>query len=252
MYPDLFSIGPVTIHTYGVFVAMGIFSGVILAMKLGEQEGLSPSIISDICFLIIISGVIGARLGYIIINTSYYIKYPLETLKIWKGGLVFIGALITACMSGAWYINRYHWDFWTIGDILAPSIALGQAIGRIGCFMAGCCYGKPTDLPWAVVFRNSYSLAPLNIPLHPTQIYHSLACFIIFVILMFLRRHKGFSGQIFLWYLILHSTKRLFIEKFRGDYRAILFGDMTMTQFISLAILLTAGVCLIIRKKGLK
>jgi len=185
-------------------------------------------------------------------NISYYIRHPSDILKIWTGGLVFLGALIFDCIAGAWYIKRYQLDFWTISDILAPGAALGQAIGRIGCFMAGCCYGKPTTYPWAVIFHDPHSLAPLGVPLHPTQLYHSMACLIIFAILMVLRKYKSFAGQVFLWYLILHSTQRLLIERFRGDCTAILFGTMTMTQFISLIILLTSGISLIIRKKGLK
>lgn len=252
MHPNLFSIGSITIHTYGVFVATGVFFAVMLAMKIGETEGLAPSIISDICFSMIISGIIGARLLYIIMNMSYYVRYPFEILKIWKGGLVFSGALISACVIVVWHIRKYRLDFWTIGDIFAPCAAIGQAIGRIGCLMAGCCYGKPANYPWAIVFHDPYSLAPLNVPLHPTEAYHLIACIIIFLMLMFLRKYRSFQGQVFLWYLILHSTQRLFIERFRGDCNSVLFDNMTMTQFISLIVLLTAGMTLIIRKKRLE
>jgi len=252
MHPNLFSIGPVTIHTYGIFIAIGIFSAVILAMKLAERDGISLPVMSNICFLMIILGIIGARFVYVITNISYYMKNPLDIIQIWKGGLVFLGGLIFACTFVLWYIKRHGLDFWKIGDILAPCAALGMAIGRIGCFMAGCCYGKPTDYAWAVTFTDPCSLAPLNIPLHPTQIYHSLACLIIFFTLMILRKNKSFEGQVFLWYLILFSVQRLLIEKFRWDCRPILFDNMTMTQFISLVILMTAGISLIIRKRRLR
>ncbi len=246
MYPDLFSIGPITIHTYGIFVAAGIFCGVFLAMKLAEKEGISPVLISNMCFWMVISGIFGARLVYVLMNLNYYIKFPLDIIQIWKGGLVFSGGLITSCLVGGWYIRKYRLSFWLVGDIIAPSVALGQAIGRIGCFMAGCCYGKPTNLPWAVTFHTPPSLAPLNIPLHPTQLYHCLACTIIFFCLMILRKHKSFEGQIFLWYLLMHSLQRIIIERFRGDLYPFI-GQMTATQFISLVILLTSGIMIILK-----
>jgi len=251
MHPDLFKIGPITIHTYGVFVALGIFCAVFCAMRLSEKEGISPSLISDLCFWIILGGVLGARITYVIANISYYIRYPLEIVEIWKGGLIFAGGLMVSCLVLGWHVRKYKLNFWKVGDILAPSAALGQAIGRIGCFMAGCCYGKPTDLPWAVVFHDPHSLAPLNIPLHPTEIYHSIACFTIFFVLMILRRNKSFEGKVFLWYLILHSFQRLLIEKFRGDLTPFV-GNLTITQLSSLIIMLTSVIILILKKKELK
>ncbi len=251
MHPDLFSIGSITIHTYGIFVAGGIFSGVFLAMKLAEKEGISSTIISDMCFWMVISAILGARLVYVLMNLRYYLRFPLDILQIWKGGLVFSGGLITACFVGGWYIKKYRLSFWLVGDIIAPSVALGQAIGRIGCFMAGCCYGKPTDVPWAVTFHNPNSLAPLNVPLHPTQLYHCLACTIIFLCLMILRKHKSFEGQVFLWYLLMHSLQRIIIERFRGDLVPFI-GQMSATQFISVAILLTSGIILILRGRKFK
>ena len=128
-----------------------------------------------------------------------------------------------------------------MGDIFAPSIAIGQAIGRIGCFMAGCCYGRPSSVPWSITFTNPDSSAPLNIPLHPTQLYDVFSNFVIFIILLILRPWKKFNGQVIIWFLIMHSTARLIIERFRGDDRGIMPGTgWTMTQFIAILILLTA------------
>jgi len=248
MHPVLFKIGSITIHTYGVFVALGIFSAISVAIRLASREGISSSIISDMCFWMIIWGIIGARFVYVLMNISYYLKFPLEILELWKGGLVFTGALISACLVAGVYVKKYSLNFWIIGDIIAPSAALGQAVGRIGCFMAGCCYGKITHIPWAVTFRDPYCLAPLNVPLHPTQLYHCFACLIIFFSLLLLWKHKSFDGQVFLWYLLMHSLQRLIIEKFRGDLQPIL-GNMTLTQFISIVVLLTAGISIIVRKK---
>jgi len=128
-----------------------------------------------------------------------------------------------------------------MGDLFAPSIAIGQAIGRIGCFMAGCCYGRPASLPWSITFTNPDSMAPLNIPLHPTQLYDALSNFIIFIIILILSPLKKFNGQVIIWFLVMHSTARLIIERFRGDDRGIMPGTgWTMTQFIAILILVSA------------
>jgi phosphatidylglycerol---prolipoprotein diacylglyceryl transferase len=149
----------------------------------------------------------------------------------------------------AWYLRRHHLSFWATGDLWAPALALGQALGRIGCFMAGCCFGRPTDLPWGVVFTHPNTLAPPNIPLHPTQLYSFLAGIGIFVVLMALYSRRKFAGQIFIWYLILHSTARLFVERFRADDRGFIPGtEMSLTQLIAALLLLSAIVALFILK----
>jgi len=253
MHPDLFSLGPVTIHTYGLFLATGFFAGLLVATRLGRYQGIDPQKIMDMGFIMIIAGLIGSRLMYCIINISYFIENPIDIIKIWEGGLVFSGGLVGIAPAMAWYTRRHHLPLWRMGDIWAPAAAIGQGIGRIGCLMAGCCYGRPTGTKWGVVFTNPESLAPLNIPLHPTQIYSSISGFIIFIILFRLYKNRKFDGQVFLWFLILHSTARLAIERFRGDDRGMFFGtDMTTTQFVALLILIGSVITLFIRKSGTK
>ena len=146
-----------------------------------------------------------------------------------------------------WYLKRHRLSFLSAGDLWAPSLALGQGIGRIGCFMAGCCYGRPTGSSWGVLFTNPKSLAPLNIPLYPTQLFEAFSLFVIFLFLIFLHGKRKFEGQVFLWYLILHSTARLFVERFRGDERGLIPGsEMTATQFVALLILLGSVVALLV------
>jgi phosphatidylglycerol:prolipoprotein diacylglycerol transferase len=148
-----------------------------------------------------------------------------------------------------WYLRKHNLSLWKVGDLWSPGVALGQSIGRIGCFMAGCCYGKPTDLPWGVVFTHPLSLAPLHVSLHPTQLYASLAGLAIFVVLMFLSIRKKYQGQVFLWYLILHSTARLLVERFRGDDRGMVPGtEMTITQLATLLVLMGSVIALYILK----
>ena len=138
---------------------------------------------------------------------------------------------------------------WKVADMWAPAASIGQGIGRIGCFMAGCCYGKPIDLTWGVVFTHPHCLAPTNISLHPTQIYSSLSGFVIFVVLVLLHSRKKFEGQVVLWFLILHSTARLGIERFRGDYRGMIPGtEMTTTQLVATLILIASVIILVFLK----
>jgi phosphatidylglycerol:prolipoprotein diacylglycerol transferase len=250
MYPELFSIGPLTLHTYGLLIAIGLVVGIIVASRIGKSQGIGFQKIMDMGLIIIITGIIGSRLAYVLINFSYYKTYPADIFKLWNGGLVFSGGLIAVLLVMVWYAKQTGRSLWQIGDLWAPAAAVGQAIGRIGCFMAGCCYGKPTDMPWGVVFTDPKSLAyPLNTPLHPTQLYSSFSGLIIFIILMILNRKKRFEGQVLLWFLILHSTARLLIEQFRGDDRGLIFGgSWTATQFITLIILIGSIIMLFILK----
>ena len=249
MYPDLFSIGPLTIHTYGLFVAVGFTVAILVTLKTGKARGIRSEQVMDMGVIMILCAIIGSRLTYVLINFSHYKDRPIDILRIWEGGLVFSGGLLAVVLAMTWYLKRHNLSFWKMGDLWAPAIAIGQAIGRIGCFMAGCCYGKPTDLKWGVVFTHPQSLAPLNTSLHPAQLYSALAGFIIFVVLMALNARKQFEGQVFIWFLILHSTARLFIERFRGDERGLVLGtDMSITQLITLLVLMGSVVALFVIK----
>jgi phosphatidylglycerol:prolipoprotein diacylglycerol transferase len=247
MFPDLISIGPFTIHTYGFFVAVGFAVGILTAVKVGKTQGVPSQQVMDMAFVMIVWAIIGSRLFYVLINFSYYKAHPLDIIKIWQGGLVFSGGLVATAAAMWWYLRRHRLSFWSTGDLWAPSLALGQAIGRFGCFMAGCCYGRPTGSSWGVVFTHPQTLAPLNIPLYPTQMFESVSGFAVFLALIFLHGKKKFEGQVFLWYLILHSTARLFVERFRGDERGLIPGtEMSATQLLATLILVGSVVVLLI------
>ena len=249
MYPNLFSIGPFTIHTYGFFVALGFLTGLTITVRIGKSEGIDQQQVMDMGFVMILSAIIGSRLFYVVMNISFFRYHLIDIFKVWQGGLVFSGGLITVVLVMFWYVKRHGLTLMKTCDLWAPGAAIGQAIGRIGCFMAGCCYGKPTDAKWGVVFTDPHSLAPLNIPLHPTQLYSSISGFIIFLILMIIQAKKKFDGQVFLWLLILHSTARLFIERFRGDDRGFFLNTgMSDTQFLTIIILISSVVALIVIK----
>jgi phosphatidylglycerol:prolipoprotein diacylglycerol transferase len=254
MHPELFKIGPLTIHTYGVLVAAGFLLGLGLAVRQAKKEGIPPDKIVDLGFYILLSALIGSRLFYILINASHYLRNPLDVFKIWEGGLVFYGGLLLAVPTVLWYVKKNNLSVWNTSDLFAPSLAIGHAIGRLGCFFAGCCHGKPAEgLPWAVTFTDPESLAIIGVPLHPTQIYESLGEFINFFILIILRRYKSFNGQLFLTYIILYSVLRFIVEFFRGDVgRGFITSQLSSSQGISILMFLIAiaGLVILRQKKG--
>lgn len=235
MYPVLLEIGFLKIFTYGLFVASGFFVAILLATNQAGKEGLDQQQILDLCFYILVTAILGARVLYVVVEYKYFSEHPLEILKFWKGGLVFYGGLIGAVGFSYYFLKKHQLPIWKVGDIIAPSIAIGQSIGRWGCFFAGCCYGTRTDVPWAIVFTDPRSLAPLNVPLHPTQIYDSINTLTIYLILIWLRKRKTFDGQIFWLYGILYSIGRFIVEIFRGDDRGYaVSGILSTSQFIGI------------------
>jgi len=250
MYPVLFRIGPFALHTYGVFIAMAFLSAIALALREARRVGEDPNKILDLCFYLLVSAIVGSRLLYVLVNWSTFKDDPLEIIRIWHGGLIFYGGFIAALITGLWYVKRKGLPLLKSVDILAPSVAFGQFVGRIGCFFAGCCYGKTCDLPWAVTFTNLESLAPKGVPLHPSQLYSSLNALLIFFVLVALRRIKGFEGQIFFTYVFLYGVTRSVLEHFRGDDRGMFFGGMVSTsQLIGLIMAVIAIVIMIVLRR---
>ncbi len=240
MYPILFQFGSLHIYAYGFFIVVGFATAVVLAaLKIRKSNsGVSFGNIVDLFFYTVLSSFIGSRLLFVLINFDVYRQHPAQIFKIWEGGLVFYGGLALAVMVAFWYMKWHRLPIWKLADLISPLIALGLSFGRIGCFFAGCCYGKETSLPWAVVFKNSDSLARLNIPLHPTQLYDAVNGLAIFFFLSWMEKRKTFDGQIFWLFLFLYATTRFFIEIFRGDPRGFLFGDLLSTSQ-AIGILLT-------------
>jgi len=245
----------VTIHTYGFFVAMGFLIGIYLATRQARKEGLSSQKIVDLGFYILLASIIGSRLFYIVVNPSHYLNNPLDILKIWEGGLVFYGGVLLGIPTFIWYVKRNNMGLWRTADMFAPSIAIGHAFGRIGCFSAGCCYGKIAEsLPWSVIFSNPECLAPLNVPLHPTQLYEAGGETVNFLILITLRKYKSFNGQLISAYILIYSLIRFTIEFFRGDVnRGFIIENLSVAQGISVLMFLVAAIgFFILRRKKVK
>jgi phosphatidylglycerol:prolipoprotein diacylglycerol transferase len=233
MHPVLVPIGRLTIYTYGFFVALGFLAGILLARTEAKRLGEDPAKISDLFFYVLIAAIVGSRLFYVGTDPGKYLENPLEIFKLWSGGLVFYGGFIGGLIGAIVYIRKKGMELWRTSDMLAPSIAAGQFLGRIGCFFAGCCYGKQCELPWAVTFTHPATLAPMGVALHPTQLYSAMANLSIFAILWRLRVRKKYDGQLFWTYTFLYGVGRALVEIFRDDYRGgTIFGLFSISQVL--------------------
>jgi phosphatidylglycerol---prolipoprotein diacylglyceryl transferase len=259
MFPRLFDLGPLTFHTYGLLLATAYLVAVSLLAHLFERDGIARTRAWDLGFVIIISAILGGKVIMVLTDLGAYVAQPsrLLSLEFWQAGGVFYGGLLGAMAGGAIYLSRYpDLGFWRLADSAAPTIAIGQAIGRIGCFAAGCDYGRPTEGPWAVTFTNEYAHAtvgvPLGVPIHPTQIYESLMTLGLFVFLLWMLPRRSFHGQVFSMYLILYSVGRFGLEFLRGDVdRGFVFGEMLSTsQFIAIIIIPLALLAYFYQRKN--
>lgn len=237
MYPELFSIGPVTVYTYGVLLAASYLLGLQLAMARAKARGLDANRVLDLGIYIIIAALIGAKLLLLVIDFEQFRRSPAELLTLARSGGVFYGGLILAVAVAFWYIWKHGLPFWTTCDVFAPGIALGHVTGRLGCLAAGCCYGRPSDMPWAITFTNPLAASnvgtPLGIPLHPTQLYEAGTALLILVFLLASeRKGRHFPGRTFWSYMFLYAVSRFIIEIYRGDPRGIVMG-LSTSQFIS-------------------
>jgi phosphatidylglycerol:prolipoprotein diacylglycerol transferase len=246
MYPVLIRLGPLTIHAYGVLIATAFLIALWLAVSQAGKRGIAYEKVVDQAFYTLVAGLAGSRLFFIATNWPYYAAHPLDIVKIWEGGLVFYGGVLLALPTAVWLAKKDALPLWEAADIWAPSIALGHAIGRLGCFCAGCCYGKPAEgLPWAVIFSNPDSLAVKGVPLHPAQLYESAGEVLNFLILITLRRRQAFRGQLFWVYILNYSIIRSVVEIFRGDeVRGFIAGGVSNSQGISVAMFASSLVML--------
>ncbi len=250
MHPILIKLGGLTIYTYGFFLALAFSITIVFSRHRAQKAGEDPEQVMDLFFYIIVSGIIGARLFYVATTPKVFLADPIEIFKIWNGGLVFFGGFIGAMLTSLVYMKKKKMNAWKILDIAGPTLALGHSVARLGCFFAGCCYGKECHLPWAVTFNNQHSLAPIGIALHPTQIYSSINLFIIFCLLMVISRYKKFDGQLFWIYILLYGLTRSIVETLRGDPRGnFVFDIFSIAQTIGLVMSFTAIFMLVFLSK---
>ncbi|MCK4308653.1 MAG: prolipoprotein diacylglyceryl transferase [Candidatus Atribacteria bacterium] len=264
MYRILFNIGSFSIYSYGVMIALAFIAAILLAMKEAKRVGENPERILDLSLYVILGALIGGRLGYVIFYLDYYLKDPIKILYFRQGGLSFLGGFLIAYILCWWYIRRSKISFWKYADIVAPSIAIGLAIGRIGCFLNGCCFGLVSEkygLKFPALNMPPVYLQQLKdgliasgsshtLPVIPTQLYSSLYGFLIFFILLGIKKYKKYDGYIFLNFLVLYSVSRFIIEFFRfyeNNYKV--FNYFTVTQAICIIIAFCSLICMKVLKK---
>ena len=245
MFPILFQIGNFKVFSYGFFIAIGYLVAMFTCVRLAKKEPISPSHIIDVVFISLLTGLVGARVLFVITTWQYFKASPREVFYIWQGGLVFYGGLLVAIPSIFTFAHFKKIPLLPLLDVLSFGVVIGHAIGRIGCLAAGCCHGKACSLPWAIrLDTDLVDPSVRDIPVHPTQIYESLGLLILFFLLLQIRKRKHADGSIALAYLIGYSLLRSLIEIFRGDsIRGFLFFSwLSTSQFISAIIILVSLV----------
>ncbi len=217
MRPILFQLGTFPIRSYGLLIAAAFMVGIWIARRRAAKSGYDPDIIIDLSVIVILVSILGARLAYVFVRWNYYQHDLPGIFRIWEGGLVQYGGMVAGALVGLWFFRRRGVDMWAGADLVAPSLAMGVTIGRIGCFLNGCCYGKVCEQSWGVVF-NENSVAGMHYPgahLHPTQLYESFLGLVVFFVLLAADRRKPFEGFLLWLFVILLSVYRFFIEPLR-------------------------------------
>jgi phosphatidylglycerol:prolipoprotein diacylglycerol transferase len=250
MHPVLFEFGELTIYSYGVLLAAAYLLGLQFALMRARTRGLNGQRVMDLGIWIIISALLGAKLLLLAVDFRQFTANPRDLLSLARSGGVFYGGLIAAVVVAIVYMRRHRMPLWTTTDVFAPGIALGHVVGRMGCLLAGCCFGKPATVPWAITFTDPVAMAnsgtPLGVPLHPTQLYDAGAELLILSgLLAFERRGRPFPGRTFWSYLLLYGVSRFVVELYRGDSRGMVFEALSTSQFVS-ALLVPLSIVMLI------
>jgi len=258
MYPELFRIGSFPVNTYGVLLALAFMAALFVASRLAGRDGLPRERVFDLGLWMLLGGLVGSKLLLMLAEPEYGADWRnLLSIDFLRSGGVWYGGFLGGLLTGVLLIRRYKLPLWKVTDAFAPGVALGQAVGRQGCFAAGCCWGRPTDAPWGVEFGEAahrITGVPTGIHLHPTQLYESFAALLIFLFLYRLHRRKRFDGQVLATYAVLYGLTRFTIEFFRDDPRGDIAGLTTLThlstsQLISLLVFIGGVVFLLLRRR---
>ena len=259
MYPVLFRIGDFPVNTYGVFLALAFLCAILVTVKMAERDGLPRQKIYDLSLWMLLASLIGSKILMLFTEPEYRQNLgQLFSLDFLRSGGVFYGGMLGAVTVGYLLMRRYKLPWWQTADACAPGIALGNFFGRQGCFAAGCCWGEPTTLPWGVKFTelgNQITGVPIDTHLHPTQLYESFSMLIVCFFLLWLHKHRKFTGQVILFYALLYSVLRFSIEFVRGDPRGDILGLTSLTglstsQLLSIVVGITALILLIVRSRA--
>ena len=255
MHPVCFRIGSLTVHWYGVLMAVGFLLGFLNWVLLSRREGRRFEVLSDLLFWIMVGGIVGARVAYVIADLAYFAKHPLEIIRVDRGGLIYYGGLIGAGVAIWWFARRRKQRMFDLLDLVITSVPLAHALGRIGCFLNGCCFGTRWAGPWAIRYpADSHAwcdhvnagllsrFQPHSLPVHPVQLYEAGLNLLLFAALVWLYRHRRVQGVVVSSYLLGYPLLRFGLEFLRGDARTVL-GPFSAAQWISIG-LFAAGCVL--------
>ncbi|HZI19360.1 MAG TPA: prolipoprotein diacylglyceryl transferase [Pyrinomonadaceae bacterium] len=258
MYPELFRLGGFPVNTYGVLLALAFLVALFVSARLGQRDGLPRERVFDLGLWMLLGGLLGSKLLLMFAEPEYGASWRnLLSVDFLRSGGVWYGGFLGGLAAGLILVRKYGLPFWKTTDAFAPGVAIGQAVGRQGCFAAGCCWGEPTSLPWGVQFTEAahrITGVPVDAPLHPTQLYESAAALVIFLFLLWLHRRKRFDGQVLTAYAVLYGATRFAIEFVRDDPRGDIAGLTTSTglstsQLISLLVFFGGLVFLLLRRR---
>ncbi|MBI3695280.1 MAG: prolipoprotein diacylglyceryl transferase [Acidobacteria bacterium] len=256
MFPRLLQLGPFTLYSYGLLVAQAFLVALFVASRLAERSGIDRDRVTNLGVAVAIAGIVGAKVLLVVSDFSYYARNPgqIFSMATLQAGGVFFGGLAAALATAFWYMRRWRLPALRTADAFAPALALGHAIGRLGCFLAGCCWGRPSSVPWAVTFTRTLAHelvgVPLGVAVHPTQLYEAAAELIVFAVLWVRFRRPHPDGAIIGLYLVLYSAFRFAIEFFRDRAElAYPFGAaVSLTQWAAVA-LAACGIAILFRRR---
>ena len=255
MLPQLLQLGPFHLYSYGLLVALGFFLAIVWPVHLGSREGLSTARIEGLGFVIVLTGALGSKLLTAIDYPGYYTAgQDIAWEQLGNRGGVFYGGFLLAVTASAVYCWLARLPGWQLADCVAPGLALAQGLGRIGCFLGGCCWGSETNLPIGVTFTSELAHrntgVPLFVSLHPTQLYEAALVLLSIPFLLWLRKTKSFQGQVLLSYVLFYSVARFLLEFLRGDPRGYYFnGLLSTSQIISLVLVPSAAMLMLWLRK---
>lgn len=240
MYPVLLQLGSFQIRSYGVVVALSFLLGLWLSAREAKRKGLDPALIHDFAFYALLGGIVGARLYFVAFSEpAYYLSNPWEILAVWRGGLGIIGAVAGGFAVAVWYCHRQNISIRRFADTLAPGAILGQTAGILACLLNGDSFGRRSDLAWAITYTDPRAMAPLNVPLHPVEIYEMAAYLLVFVLVWATRKRYRVDGFVLLTYLAGYGAARFAVEFFRGN-PAIFAWGLPAAQVFAVALIAIA------------
>lgn len=243
MHPIFLHLGPLTIHTYGVLMALAFLLGLIWTARRAQRQGLDPALVSDLGMWLIVAALVGAKLFHVLFCwDEFSTGWRAEGWQSLREGFVFYGGFIGACLATIVFARCRQVDLWKLADAFAPAVAFGHALGRLGCFFNGCCYGMPTQCPLAVKFPAGHLMH--DIPVHPTQLYEVAGNLFLLTGLLVWGRRQRFTGQLWWLYVLGYGVLRLVVEHWRGDYATRWLGVLTDGQVVAIAMIIVAAVAL--------